>query len=137
MTQQDHYTIPDKSGRRQLELFGPTKGSDEEVFWHRVNELKDLGITRSAAGLLAKLNNGNFTAGLRQLERAATARVPAAYLWRIISNLENMQNATPRHDEPAFVQEWRRDGFEVIKRRDGTYKIAGDIYDREGHLIGF
>lgn len=137
MTRPTSNTIPAMSGRRQSDLFGPTKDSDEDRFWLMAGQMKRLGIAKSQAGMLAKQNNGDFAAGIRQLLRAASAREPTAYLGKIISTLKDGQNTAPRAGEPAFVAEWRADGFEIIKRRDGTYKIAGDIYDKEGHLIGF
>jgi hypothetical protein len=117
------------------------EGSPEDHFWEFAADLSQRGVSRSRSAQLLKLNFGDIDAALAQLRQAAGAREPSPYLSKIIANLKTEQapiaTAGQKSDEPEFVREHRADGRPIEPRPDGTWRIAGQIYNHNGQIIGW
>lgn len=127
------------------------EGSPEDQFWELATALSKFGIRRSLCVKLAKLNDGEFDVTVAQLQDAAAKRQPATYLTKIVRNLEAERerererqyeqarlNFTIGGDakEPEFVLEFRRAGYLIETRANGTWRIGGDVFDARGQVIG-
>ena len=110
---------------------------DEAEFWKLVGELADKGVTRSRAGQLAKLLEGDFAEGLATLREVAKADEPSKYLGAIIRNRKAEQRPLALGDPnvPPWVSDARAQGY-AVDREGERWRMSGALYDDEGEQVG-
>jgi hypothetical protein len=130
---------PKQASGRSLEF--SKYGSPEDHFWELATALEKDGVVRSRSAQLLKLSDGTAEAALVLLRQVADAQAPSAYLGKLVANLKIEQaplSFTVGGDakEPEFVQEFRRAGYPIETRDNGTWRIGGDLFDARGQVIG-
>lgn len=110
-------------------------GSPEDRFWAMAADMEAKGVGRAVLGKLAGLYGGDFVSAIGALESAKLAKVPRAYLGKIISNLEKANGPAPIGGVPAWVLEARAAGYPV-DREDGRWRFCGGLYDDQKQQVG-
>ncbi|MFI0844407.1 DUF1376 domain-containing protein [Mesorhizobium sp. IMUNJ 23232] len=114
---------------------GSGNGSAEDRFWSMAAEMEAKGIGRTVLGKLATLYGGDFTSAIGALESARLAKVPRAYLGKVINNLEKANGPAGTGGIPAWVLEARAAGYPV-DREDGRWRFCGGLYDDQKQQVG-
>ncbi len=117
-------------------------GSSEDLFWSLTGKAAAVSITRGLMGKLATVM-GDFDKAYPALLGALDKAKPPAYVAKIIKNEQQEQGArgaaagVGNGGEPGFVLEAYRAGQAVEQLPEGTWRIAGTIYDAAGEEVGW
>ncbi len=117
-------------------------GSSEDLFWSLVDKAGAVNVTRSLMGKLAKAM-ADFDKAYPALLGALDKKNPPAYVAAIIKNEKQEQDARDAAaqgrdtGDPGFVQEAYRAGQAVERLPEGTWRVAGTIYNPEGEEVGW
>ena len=117
-------------------------GSSEDMFWSLADKAAAVNVTRGLMGKLAVVV-ADFDTAYPALLGALGKKNPPAYVAKIIKNETQEQGARDAAllgrdtGEPDFVQEAYRDGLPVERLPEGTWRIAGTIYDATGEDVGW
>lgn len=114
--------------------------SSEDLFWRIATEAaKDKKFSKSQAGKLCNLLGGDFDRGVQILRSSAGAKVPAAYLAKVIKGVEadTMAPSRPLGEagEPDFVTRYRIGGYTVEKLPAGRWRLAGREFNAAGEML--
>ncbi len=122
--------------------------SSEEVFWYtHVPALKAAGISTGMGVKLLKAMDGNFEQANRALVAAMATKWPMAYIGKTISNLKESEEQPPSRarvkktkgrakKEPEWIEERRANGA-LVRREGHLWRVAGDLCDDSGEVVGW